>query len=352
MLLGPFLPAIELTARLRSATRHHHGTDVFLLEHAELGVLKELLELGNRVVETQVRLIGAVFGHRFLIGHAADRGLDLNADELPQFLHDRFTQSDDVFLFNERRLNVELRELWLAVCTEVFVAVAASELVVTLNATDLQKLLEQLRRLRQRVPLTWRKSRRNDEVACTFRGRTRHRRGLDLEEVAFFKHTTCGFVGLGTQTQVCGWLWTAQIEIAVLEAGLFTDLDVLVNLERQRSSGVQDLEAVGVNFDLTRCEVRVLRTLWARLDLTRDLDDELVTQRGERCLIVHHDLRDARGVTQIEESDTAVVTATSNPTCERYGLPHERGVEGTGVMSTEHGDEILSAVRPAHMVRA
>ena len=62
---------------------------------------------------------------------------------------------------------------------------------------------------------------------------------------------------------------------------------------------------------------------------------------------MNNHLSNTGGVTQIEERDTAVVTATSNPTSKRHGLPHERGVEGTGVMSTEHGDEILSAVHLA-----
>ena len=58
----------------------------------------------------------------------------------------------DVLLLHERHLQVELRELGLAVGAEVLVAEAAGDLEVALVPADHQQLLEELRRLRQRVP--------------------------------------------------------------------------------------------------------------------------------------------------------------------------------------------------------
>ena len=52
---------------------------------------------------------------------------------------------------DEGHLEVELRELGLAVGAQVLVAEAAGDLEVALEARDHQELLEQLRRLRQRV---------------------------------------------------------------------------------------------------------------------------------------------------------------------------------------------------------
>ena len=53
----------------------------------------------------------------------------------------------------ERHLDVDLRELGLAVGAQVLVAEAARDLEVAVEARDHQDLLEELRRLRQRVEL-------------------------------------------------------------------------------------------------------------------------------------------------------------------------------------------------------
>ena len=58
---------------------------------------------------------------------------------------------DDVVLLDEGHLEVELGELGLAEAAQVLVAEAAGDLVVALVAAHHQQLLEQLRRLRQRV---------------------------------------------------------------------------------------------------------------------------------------------------------------------------------------------------------
>ena len=68
-------------------------------------------------------------------------------------VHDVFHHRQDVFLVDERHLDVDLRELGLAVGAQVLVAEAAGDLVVALDAADHQQLLEELRRLRQRVEL-------------------------------------------------------------------------------------------------------------------------------------------------------------------------------------------------------
>ena len=54
---------------------------------------------------------------------------------------------------DERHLDVDLGELGLAVGAQVLVAEAARDLVVALDAADHEQLLEELRRLRQRVEL-------------------------------------------------------------------------------------------------------------------------------------------------------------------------------------------------------
>ena len=58
-----------------------------------------------------------------------------------ELLHDR----KHIFAFYERHLHIQLRELRLPVGTQVFVTEALGELVVTVESSDHQQLLEQLR---------------------------------------------------------------------------------------------------------------------------------------------------------------------------------------------------------------
>ncbi len=68
---------------------------------------------------------------------------------------DRFECGQYVFLPPERSFEVELGELELAIGPEILIAVAAGHLVVPLDTTDHQQLLEQLWGLREgiEVPL-------------------------------------------------------------------------------------------------------------------------------------------------------------------------------------------------------
>ncbi|GAB4002361.1 hypothetical protein GCM10029992_40330 [Glycomyces albus] len=66
---------------------------------------------------------------------------------------------------DEGGLDVELGEFGLAVGAEVLVAVAPGDLVVLLEAADHEQLLEQLRGLRQGVPVAGLEADRDQEVA-------------------------------------------------------------------------------------------------------------------------------------------------------------------------------------------
>ena len=66
--------------------------------------------------------------------------------------HDVLDRVEHVVLDDEGHLEVELGELGLAIRAQVLVAEAARDLEVTLEAADHEQLLEELRRLRQRVP--------------------------------------------------------------------------------------------------------------------------------------------------------------------------------------------------------
>lgn len=163
----PLLPLVEGAPRLRATSGHNHRTHVGGLEHAERRVGEILGEVDDFEPETQIRLIRPVLLHRFLVRHARNRRGEVVSDRLPDGAQHVLGHRDDVVLFDKRHLEVELGELRLAVGAEVFVTVAAGNLVVAFHAANHQQLLEQLGRLWKRVPRAWRQASRHQEVTCT-----------------------------------------------------------------------------------------------------------------------------------------------------------------------------------------
>ena len=82
----------------------------------------------------------------------------------------------------EGHLQVDLRELGLAVGAQIFVAEAAGDLEVLVEAGDHQDLLEELRRLRQRVELAGMHAAGDEVVARAFGRGARHEGRFDFEE--------------------------------------------------------------------------------------------------------------------------------------------------------------------------
>ena len=84
---------------------------------------------------------------------------------------------------------------------------------------------------------------------------------------------------------------------------------MLVNLERQRSRGVQHLNGGHLNLNLAGRQVRVLVALRALRNLTGHAQNVLVAQVLKVSLIVENTLGDALAVTQVNEGDATVVAA-------------------------------------------
>ena len=92
------------------------------------------------------------------------------------------TQAITSVLGHEAHLQVQLRELRLAVAAQVLVAQAARDLEVAVHARDHQQLLELLRALRQGVDAARLEARGHDEVARALRCGLDEQRRLDLHE--------------------------------------------------------------------------------------------------------------------------------------------------------------------------
>ena len=170
---------------------------------------------------------------------------------------------------------------------------------------------------------------------------------LDLDEVAGAQHRASRGVDPRAQPDRRAGRARAratQVEVAVLEARLLADRDALVDLEGQRRRGVEHLELADDDLDVARRQVGVGVALGALAHLAGDLDAELVAHvvrpAPGQHLVAGDDLGDPRGIAQVEEGDTAVVSTPRHPPGERDGLACVAltvGAQCAGLVSAEHG---------------
>ena len=121
-------------------------------------------------VEAHIRLIHTEAVHRIVVAHAQERCLNVYIDHvLPDLSHQTFDQRIHVFAVDERQLDVHLSEFWLTVSTQIFIAEATRQLIVTLHTSNHQPLLILLRRLRQRIESTRIHAARHQELTRTLR---------------------------------------------------------------------------------------------------------------------------------------------------------------------------------------
>ena len=248
-------------------------------------------------------------------------------------------------LVDERHLDVDLRELRLAIEAQILVAEAAHDLEVALVARDHQQLLEDLRRLGERVELARVEPRRHEEVPRAARRVLHHERRLDLEEAVLAEVVARHARDLRARDQVLLQLGAAQIEVAILEAQRIVGVDVVLDRERRRLGLREHLDALDP--DLDRAGRHLVVDLGAaRADLAGDADAPLRAQLA-RCIVrrlverlVEHELREALAVAQIDEHAAAVVAVGLDPTGQDDVLSGVPGAQGaTAVGSRMRGQE-------------
>ena len=101
--------------------------------------------------EARVRLVRTVHLHSAIVGKARKGPFHLDVDQREKLFHEALDDVEEDVALGESHLDVHLRELRLAVGAQVFVAEAAHDLKIAVEARDHQDLLEQLWRLRQGV---------------------------------------------------------------------------------------------------------------------------------------------------------------------------------------------------------
>jgi hypothetical protein len=215
---------VDLLARQRRATGNAQratrpsGIDWPQSVNTELAGLHQFGHVDQFQRDAQVRLVRTVAAHRLGIGHARECGGQFDAHHLAEHVADHASTGPARRARDEGELHVELGELQLAIGAQGFVAEAARDLVVAVEARHHQDLLEQLRRLRQRVELARMHARRHQEVARAFRRGLGQDRGLDILETTRVQVTAQGADQAGAGAHLALHVGAAQVQVAILQA--------------------------------------------------------------------------------------------------------------------------------------
>ena len=276
--------------------------------------------------EAQIRLVVAVLPHRLLVAHARKWLGDLHPEHLPpQRGHQLLDDGEDVVLGDEGHLQVDLRELRLAIETQVLVAEALDDLEVPLEARHHEQLLEQLRTLRQRVELPGVQPRGHEKVSRAA-GRVLHEvRSLELEEAEAVQRLPGDGVHLAALHQRLLQRSAAEVEVAVAEPLVLGGVELVLDQERRRLAAVEDRELGGVHLDLAGDQARV-HVAAARDHLSANADAELVAQLLRQvvhllALLRFEDhLRQPGPVAQVDEHGAPVVAPVVHPSEEDHFL--------------------------------
>jgi len=133
---------------------------------------------------------------------------------------------------------------------------------------------------------------------------------------------------LVTQAQVVLHLRTTQVQHAMRQTCRFGQI-FIIKLEGWRDRRIEYLEFMTQYFDLAGIEVGIIGAFGTCTYQTRDAQTELVTHRlggleHVGTIRITDDLNQAFAITQIDEDDAAVVTATMDPAAQADRLAHQR----------------------------
>ena len=188
-----------------------------------------------------IRLIGTVSIHCIPVLNLAQWSWELNAHLCKCIAQNILKLSHDIFLADKCHLHINLRKLRLTICAKILIAEALSNLVVALNATNHQQLLQQLWRLWQCIEVSTLHSGGDQEVTSSLRSRFEQRWSFYLGKVTLMECLTKRKRKIRTHTKILCHLRTAQVNIAIPQAKIFVNINVVLNLEWWNCTGVKNL---------------------------------------------------------------------------------------------------------------
>ena len=338
---------IDLLTRHARPARYTQGGDAAFRvvsragEDFKVDVLELIFNIHQLQRVAQVRLVRTITTHGFGQGHMRQLAeLDVQ-DFLEQVADHGLGDAHDVGFVEEAGFDVDLGEFRLTVGTQVFVAEALGDLVVTVEAGHHQQLLEQLWRLRQGEEATGVGTARHQVVTRTFWSGAGEDRRFHVEEAVVVEVTTNAAGDARAQLQLGGHFRAAQVDKAITQAGFFADVGVFVERERRSFRFVQHFQVVAQHFDGAGGHVGVASTGRTQAHLAGDLHHIFAAHavghgEGGRAIRVKHHLGQTFTVTDIEENHPAVVTTTVHPTAKGDFLAVQGLVQLAAIVAAHH----------------
>jgi len=199
-------------------------------------------QLDELHAETQIRFIATILFHSILPSHTHKRLLELDTtDYLKQMFRHALEHIQDILLLHEAHLTVDLRELRLAIRTQILVTETFYDLEITVETGNHQQLLQGLWRLRQSVELSRVHTGRNHEVTGTLRGRIYKNRSLYLQETLLIQIAANLERHSMTKFQILTNASTTQVQITIFHTQVITAICLLLDRERRGKRSVQDI---------------------------------------------------------------------------------------------------------------
>ena len=222
---------------------------------------------------------------------------------------------------------------------------------------DHQDLLEDLRRLRQRVELARVHAARHEVVARALGRGLREDGRLDLEEALLVEVAAHGEQHPVAQQQVLLHARPPQVEVAVAQPRLVGRGGVLGDLEGRRLRLGEHAQLAQHDLDLAGGHLRVHRVGRAALDAPEGRDDELgphaLGRLDERLVVAGRELGQAVAVAQVDEDERPEVADAVRPAEQHHvGADFGRGERPAGVRASEraqsfnHGSSSARRARP------
>ena len=272
----------------------------------------------------RVGLVGTIRVHGVPVRHAAKRQLHRDP-YLTKGVGERLLEhAHDIILRDEAHLDIHLRELGLTVRAQVLVAKASGDLVVALDTAYHEELLQELRRLRQRIEVPRLRAARDQEVTGALGRRLEERGRLDLHEGAPVKRLANREGEVAAQSQGGHHLGTTQVQVAIAQAHVLSHLDMVLDLKDGGLCRVQHLDVRDEDLYLASRKLLIVLALGTLAHDAADLYGPLgadglgpVESDPARMLGVKGNLRQARTIAQVHEDKTTVIAAVPHPSGER-----------------------------------
>ena len=294
-------------------------------KHPEITLAGDGREIDDLQTVPQVGGVVAEPLHAFIPREPRQRERNVEPEDLPAGpLHERLDHAHHVVGLDERHLDVELRELGLAVGPQVFVAETLRHLHVAVEAGHHQQLLVELRRLRQGEEGAVFEPARHEVVAGPLgRAAAEHRR-FHVDEAERVEVVAHDLHHPAPQEHVVVHRRTTQVEPAVCEPHLLARQVRRSGLEDRRLRLVEHLDLATHHLGLTRSQLRVGGAGGAGTDRPPGADHPLGPhgagrgERGRRALGADHDLRLPPAVAEVDEDHSFVVADAVDPAAEGH----------------------------------